>query len=45
MTVLVNGNEVDASEFKMEGETMQWMSKEGDKFKLHFDNEDEDHKN
>ena len=45
MTVLVNGKEVDASEFKMEGETMQWMSKEGDKFKLHFDNEDEDHKN
>ena len=45
MTVLVNGKEVDANEFKMEGETMQWMSKEGDKFKLHFDNEDEDHKN
>ena len=36
MTVLVNGKEVDASEFKMEGETMQWMSKEGDKFKLHL---------
>ena len=45
MTVLVNGKEVDASEFKMEGETMQWRSKEGSKIKLHFDNEDEDHNN
>ena len=45
INVMVNGKEVDADEFKMEGETMQWMSKEDDKFKLHFDNEDEDHKN
>jgi len=45
MTVMVNGKEVDADEFKMEGETMQWRSKEGIKIKLHFDNEDEDHKN
>ena len=45
MTVMVNGKEVDADEFKMEGETMLWMSKEGGKIKLHFDNEDEDHKN
>ena len=45
MTVMVNGKEVDADEFKMEGETMQWRSKEGCKIKLHFDNEDEDHKN
>ena len=29
MTVMVNGQEVNADEFKMEGETMQWMSKEG----------------
>ena len=45
MTVMVNGKEVDADEFKMEGETMQWRSKDGSKIKLHFDNEDEDHKN
>ena len=45
MTVMVNGKEVDADEFKMEGETMQWRSKDGGKIKLHFDNEDEDHKN
>ena len=45
MTVIVNGKEVDADEFKLEGETMQWMSKEGGKIKLHFENEDEDHKN
>ena len=29
MTVMVNGQEVNADEFNMEGETMQWMSKEG----------------
>ena len=45
MTVMVNGREVDANEFKMEGETMQWRSKEGGKIKLHFDNEVEDHNN
>ena len=45
MTVLVNGKEVDASEFKMEGETMQWRSKDRGKIKLHFDNEDVDHNN
>ena len=45
MTVMVNGREVDANEFNMEGETMQWRSKDGGKIKLHFDNEDEDHKN
>ena len=44
MTVMVNGQEVNADEFKMEGETMQWMSKEGGKIKLHFDNEDDDRK-
>ena len=45
MTVMVNGKDVDAYEFKMEGETMRWRSKDGGKIKLHFDNEDEDHKN
>ncbi len=45
MSVMVNGREVDAGEFEMEGETMQWRSKDGGKIKLHFDNEDEDHKN
>ena len=45
MTIMINGKEVDADEFKMEGETMQWRSKEGGKIELHFDNEDEDHKN
>ena len=40
MTVMVNGKEVDADEFKMEGKTMQWMSKDGGKIKLHFDNKD-----
>ena len=45
MTVMVNGREVDAIEFKMEGETMQWRSKDRGKIKLHFDNEDVDHNN
>ena len=45
MTIMVNGKEVDTDEFKMEGETMQWRSKDGGKIELHFDNEDEDHKN
>ena len=45
MTVMVNGKEVDADEFKMEGETMQWRSKDRGKIKLHFDNEDVDHNN
>ena len=45
MTIMINGKEVDADEFKMEGETMQWRSKDGGKIKLHFYNEDEDHKN
>ena len=45
MTVMVNGREVDANEFKMEGETMQWRSKDRGKIKLHFDNEDDDHNN
>ena len=45
MTIMVNGKEVDTDEFKMEGETMRWRSKEGGMIKLHFDNEDEDHKN
>ena len=40
MTVMVNGKEVDADEFKMEGETMQWRSKDGGKIKLHFDDDD-----
>ena len=40
MTVMVNGKEVDADEFKMEGETMQWKSKEGGKIRLHFDDDD-----
>ena len=29
MTVMVNGKDVDADEFKLEGETMQWRAKEG----------------
>ena len=45
MTVMVNGREVYANEFKMEGETMQWRSKDRGKIKLHFDNEDVDHNN
>ena len=45
MTVMVNGREVDANEFKMEGETMQWRSKDRGKIKLHYDNEDVDHNN
>ena len=45
MSVRVNGKEVDTDEFKMEGETMQRRSKDGGKIELHFDNEDEDHKN
>ena len=45
MTIMVNGKEVDTDEFKMEGETMQWRSKDGGKIELHFDNEDEDQKN
>ena len=45
MTVMVNGKDVDADEFKMEGETMQWRSKDRGKIKLHFDNEDDDHNN
>ena len=45
MTIMVNGREVDANEFKMEGETMQWRSKDRGKIKLHYDNEDVDHNN
>ena len=45
MTVMVNGKEVDADEFKMEGETMKWRPKDGGTPRLHFDSEDEDHKN
>ena len=45
MTVMVNSREVNAIEFKMEGETMQWRSKDRGKIKLHFDNEDVDHNN
>ncbi|RTZ96976.1 MAG: hypothetical protein DSY36_00095 [Candidatus Neomarinimicrobiota bacterium] len=40
MSVRVNGKEVDADEFKMEGETMQWKSKEGGKIRLHFNDDD-----
>ena len=40
MSVRVNGKEVDADEFKMEGETMLWKSKEGGKIRLHFDDDD-----
>ena len=40
MSVRVNGKEVDADEFKTEGETMQWKSKEGGKIRLHFDDDD-----
>ena len=45
MTVMVNGREVDANEFKMEGETMLWRAKDRGKIKLHYDNEDVDHNN